>query len=83
MKFRICRASGSSYSKKKPCEGAYIYRKETNRSGDIYNYWAIDISTIDELLDLSEKEACGIVVDKPRPDTDSLPSIIIYDDYLE
>lgn len=57
--------------KKKPCENA-VFNKDKNR-------WEIEINTIEELVNIDDN---GVVVN-PENQYNPLPSIIIYDDYLE
>lgn len=89
MKFLITRASDDLNSTKPPCEGA---RKLTN------NEFGIKLNSLEELMALAEDIKCPLVIypvyDSSEDgykcpsfyvpsDTSSLPTIQIYDDYIE
>ena len=71
MKFEISRASEFFNQNKKPHEKATLDKE--NRM------WTIEINTIEELVNLDDN---GVVVNNAN-EYNPLPTIIIYDDYLE
>jgi hypothetical protein len=71
MRFEISRASLHFNEKIKPCNNA-IFNKDKNR-------WEIEINTVEELVNLDDD---GVVV-SPENQYNPLPTIIIYDDYIE
>lgn len=71
MRFEISRASEFFNPEKKPHEKAEL-DAENKR-------WIIDINTVEELVNLDSN---GVVVNQENK-YNPLPTIIIYDDYLE
>jgi len=68
MLFKITRASTSHQKDMKPCEGAL----------EVDGLWYIEITTLEELEELSKKEGPQLIIDF-SDDRD----IKIYDDYVE
>ena len=81
MKFRITRTSDWS-NEKSPCEGAYLDKIEYEGTSYEYRHWAIDISSLEELIALRDKVEEALVLEK-EDDEHGLPSIDIYDYYRE
>lgn len=76
MKFRIERTSDFN-NEAPPCEGAYLDVKGCEWEN---NKWAIDINSLEDLLNLTENEG-RIIVFAPHERTDNYPAIEIYDDF--
>lgn len=84
MTFEIRRASDYSYHGVKPCDKSYaIEATRTNIFDETvkYNKYLIDINTLDDLMDVIKRDG-SIIIYPAHTDAD-MPSIVIYDDYVE
>lgn len=82
MKFKITRASSFNINEIQPCEEAHKEKFSINyvNSKVFCEGWFIEIETIEELLKLKEKYGDLIIQDYG---TIEIPTIVIYDDYVE
>lgn len=81
MKFRITRTSNWS-GERAPYEGTYLDKIEYKGTSYEHKYWAIDISSLEELIALRDKVGEALVIEK-EDEEPGLPSIDIYDYYRE
>lgn len=84
MTFEIRRASDHSYYGVKPCDKSYATEATRTNIFDEtvkYNKYLIDINTLDDLMDVIKRDG-SIIIYPTHTDAD-MPSIIIYDDYVE
>lgn len=81
MKFEIFRTSGPlrAQEDQKPYEEARFMRNVTEK-GVAYEYWAVYINTLDDLLELLEEVKNPLIVNKYE---NGGLSIEIYDGYRE
>jgi len=75
MKFIVSRASDYSDSDKPPCEGAIFERKDEETDE---HFWSIEIKTLEELLEFTQKNQGKIILGLDPP-----WFINIYDYYVE
>lgn len=85
MRFQITRTSAGYYHEEKPCEGAFVYKRERDSNLDDQDRlsWALEVNTLGELLQLIEKVGDSVIISRACDYQDGLPQIEIYDDYRE
>jgi len=84
MRFQITRTSAGYYRKEKPCDGAFVYKRERDTLDDEDRLsWAIEVNSLEELLQIIEKNGEPIIISGACNYQDGLPQIEIYDDYRE
>ena len=77
MKFEIERSSlrGAKVEEHPPCEGAVL------ETIDIHTLWTIEINSLEELLALSAKVECDIIVHRVDIFPKLPPGLVIHDDF--
>ena len=80
MRFRIDRTSGAP-DKDPLVNNSYSMPNELSKS--YKQFWYIDINSLEELLDLSEKESQELVIRSSDIMCSGCPAIEIYDDWRE
>lgn len=84
MRFKITRTSAGYYHEKKPCEGAFVYKRERESLDDQDKLsWALEVNSLDELLQFIEKVSDSVIISRACDYQDGLPQIEIYDAYRE
>lgn len=84
MRFQITRTSTGYYRQEKPCDGAFVYKRERGRLDDHDRlYWALEVNSLDELLKFIEKNGEPIIISGACDYYDGLLQIEIYDEYRE
>ena len=84
MRFKISRTSSDYYRQEKPCDGAFVYKRERERLDDRDRLsWALEVNSLDELLQFIEKVCDSVIISRACDYHDGLPKIEIYDDYRE
>ncbi len=78
MEFLIIRTSSSGFDPQKPCEGAKKKELRYPSSKKVIERWAIEINTLEELLELIDKEGTSIIFESSK-----YREIEIYDGYRE
>lgn len=90
MKFKITRSSFHG-GDEKPCDESFLLKEEEyesrDKDGNVWREftiktWAIEIDTLDELMNLIDKYD-DIIVRKINDAGEEEPTIEIYDDYRE
>lgn len=78
MEFLITRTSSSGFNPQKPCKGAKKKELGSLLSRRLVERWAIEINTLEELLQLIDKEGTSIIFKSSK-----YREIEIYDGYRE
>lgn len=80
MKFSVIRSSEGAVSKGPPIRGAIRGRESSAWPGEFE--WHVEVNTLEELLALLQKSACGIGLFAPEQG-EEFPVIEIFDDSEE
>lgn len=84
MRFQITRTSSSYYRQEKPCDCAFVYKRERGSLDDQDRLsWALEVNSLDELLQFVEKIGECVIISGACDYQNGLPQIEIYDDYRE